>query len=109
MNLTIKANKTSLTPALKNAVSEKLSVLEPFLRSQHKVFVEIEVDTKHTSGLIHRVEVLVKPEGFFAEARGVEAYEALDILIPKIKEQLVKKKDKKITLRRKQGINAKNM
>lgn len=107
MNLTIKTTRTSLTDSLRTAIEEKLSVLESFLKSQHKLSLELEVDAKHKSGLIFRVEILVKPDGHFAEARGKDAYEALDILVPKIKEQLVKKKDKRISDRRKLGEQVK--
>ena len=109
MNLTIKATHTSLTPAIKNIIGEKFSSLETFLKSQHKLHVEVEVDTKHKSGLVYRLECTIKPDGFFAEARGSDAYEALDLLVPKIKEQLAKSKDKKISQRRKLGNTRKRI
>lgn len=101
MNLNIKATKTTLTPAIKTAIADKLSALEKFLRPEHKVHVECEVSTKHKSGKIFRVEVDIQPSGHFADAHGSDFYEALDLLIPKIKEQLVKAKDKRISARRK--------
>lgn len=103
MNLTIKATHTTLTDAIKNVVQEKLKALEPFLKSQHKLHIEIEVDKKHKSGEIFHVEAAIQPDGFYARAGGMDAYEALDLLVPKIKEQLVKNKDKKVSLRRKLG------
>lgn len=100
MNLTIKATKTTLTPAIKENVAEKLGVLEKFLRSEDKIHVELEVNKRHTSGQLFRVEVTVHPHGHFAESRGNDFYEALDLLIPKIKEQFVKEKDKRVTSRK---------
>lgn len=102
MNITIKATKTTLTPTIKANIEEKLSVLEKFLRSEDKIHVELEVDKKHSSGQLFRVEVTIHPHGHFAESRGSDFYEALDLLIPKIKQQMVKSKDKKVT-RRKTG------
>lgn len=107
MNITIKASGTTLTLALKNIIKDKISILDKFLKSEHKVHVEVECDSKHKSGQIYRVEIMIKPEMFYAEARGQEAYEALDLAIPKIKEQLTKKKDKVISARRKEGAKAK--
>lgn len=107
MNIDIKAKNTSLTPAIKSAVNDKFSVLEPFIKSQHKLHVEIEVDVKHKSGEKFRAEVTIKPDGYFAEARGEDAYAAIDLLVPKIKEQLVKDKDKTISSRREEGAKAK--
>ncbi len=107
MNLTIKATHTTLTESIKNVITEKLATLETFLKSQHKLHVEVQVDKKHKSGQIFRVECTVKPDGFYAEATGMDAYEALDLLVPKIKEQLAKEKDKKISLRRKLGNKVK--
>lgn len=100
MNITIKATKTTLTPTIKVNIKDKLSSLEKFLRSEDKIHVELEVNKRHVSGELFRVEVTIHPHGHFAEARGSDFYEALDLLIPKIKEQLVKAKEKKITQRK---------
>jgi ribosomal subunit interface protein len=107
MSITIKATNTTLTQAIKNAISDKFSVLDMFLRSEDKIHVEAEVDKKHKSGLVYRVEVTIKPHGHYAEARGNDFYEAVDLLIPKIKSQFTKAKAKKISLRRKDGRKAK--
>lgn len=100
MNLTIKATKTTLTPSIKSEFEGKLSVLEKFLRSEDKIHAEFEVDKKHKSGKLFRVEVTIHPHGHFAESNGTDFYEALDLVIPKIKQQLVKSKDKRITKRK---------
>ncbi len=103
MNITIKATNTTLTDSIKQVVNDKLSILENFAKEEDKIHVEIEVDTKHQSGEIFRVEISMQPHGQFAEARGTDMYEALDLTIPKIKSQLIKEKDKKITLRKRLG------
>lgn len=103
MNITIKASNTTLTDGIKQAVEDKISVLEPFLKSEDKIHVEIEVDPKHNSGDIFRAEIGIQPHGEFADAKAADMYEAIDMVIPKIREQLSRKKDKKISLRRRLG------
>ncbi len=103
MNLNIKATHTTLTDAIQNDVELKLSPLEKFLRSEDKVHVEIEEDTKHVSGRFSRVEIAIQPRGIRAEARGNDFYEAMDLAMPKVREQLTKDKDKRVSLRRRLG------
>ena len=100
MNLSIKAKNTTLTPAIKSFISDKLSVLERFLKEEDKVRVELEVDKREKDGMYFRAEVDIQPRGHFADAKAADFYEAMDLVLPKIKEQLVKTKDKKITKRR---------
>lgn len=100
MNINIKATKTTLSTAVKEYVYEKLAPLEKFIRSEEKIRVELEVDKKHSSGMVFRAEIDMQPHGHYADARGNDFYEAFDLLIPKIKEQLTKEKDKRVSLRR---------
>lgn len=100
MKINTKATNTTLTPSIKNAVEKKLGVLSKFLRPENTIYLELEVDKKHKSGLVYRTEIKITPHGFFAEARADDFYAALDLTIPKIKEQMVKYKDKKITKHR---------
>ena len=108
MNIIIKATNTTLTPAIKVFIEEKLGNFSKFLRSEEKVYVELEFEKKHQSGKVFRVEVDIQPHGHYAEARGNDFYEAMDLLIPKIKEQLTKEKDKRISLRRRKKRLYKN-
>lgn len=100
MNLNLKATNTTLTPAVKAAVSNKLSALNKFLKSEDKLFVECEAEKTHKSGLIYRVEIKISPKNLYADSRGNDFYEALDLLIPKIKEQLLKAKGKRLAKRK---------
>ena len=101
MNIGIKATNTTLTSSIKENVQDKLSRLEKLLKPEDRLHVELEVNKRHQSGMLYRVEIVIQPHGFFAEARGNDFYEALDLVVPKIKEQLAKKKDKLLTARRK--------
>lgn len=102
-NINIKATHTTLTPAIKQAIEGKLEILDKFLREEDKVHVELEEDNHHNSGFVSRVEVRITPHGHYADARANDFYEALDLVIPKIKEQLTRNKDKRVSLRRKLG------
>ncbi len=103
MNISIKATNTTLTEAIKQNIREKLNAIESFLRPEDKVHVEVAEETHHKSGLFSRVEVRITPHGYYAEATGNDFYEAMDLVIPKIKQQLNKEKGKKLNLRRRIG------
>ncbi len=102
MNLNIKATNTTITDAIRDFIDEKIEDhLSKFLKNNEKVFVELQVDKKHKSGDLFRVEISINPPKFYAESRGADFHEAMDLAIPKVKEQLIKAKDKKISNRRK--------
>ena len=100
MNLNIKATKTTLTPGIKKYIEQKLETIAKFVKQEDKIRVEIEMDKSHKSGFIFRAEIDIQPHGHYADARGNDFYEAFDVLMPKIKEQLSKQKDKAVSLRR---------
>ncbi len=103
MNINIKATNTTLTDAIKATIHDKLQVLEPHMKSEDKIYFEIAEDTHHKSGMFSRVEVRISPAGHYAEANGNDFYEAIDLVVPKIRDQIIKKKDKRISLRRRLG------
>ena len=109
MNLNIKATKTTLTPGLQADIESKLSVLEPFLRTEDKIHVEVEARASHNNTEEFRAEINIQPGGYYAESSGSDIYEAIDLLLPKIRQQLTREKDKKVSLRRKLGSAFKRM
>lgn len=103
MNINIKATNTTLTDSIHSNVKAKLEPLEKFMRPEDVIHLELAEDTKHHSGEYFRVDIQISPRGFYAEARGNDFYEAMDLLVPKIKQQFSKEKDKSLSLRRRIG------
>lgn len=102
MNINLKGTKVKFTPAIRAAIETKLAPLEKFLKPEHTVHVEIEVE-KFRNGPGHRVEINIHPNNYFADARSEDMYAALDLVIPKIKRQLTKQKEKAVSMRRRSG------
>lgn len=103
MNINIKATNTTLTPSIKSTVTDKLAILEKFLKEEDVIYLELAEDKHHHSGQFFRVDVQISPHSYYADARANDFYEAIDLVIPKITEQLRREKDKKISLRRRLG------
>ena len=103
MKINIKATNTTLTPSIKDNIEAKLAVLEKFLKPEDMIYVELAEDKKHHTGQFFRVDIQVSPHNIYADARGNDFYEALDLVIPKIKQQMSKDKDRSLSLRRRLG------
>ena len=103
MSINIKATNTTLTDALKQDILDKISVLDDFLKPEDKIYLEVEVEPRHQSGDIYKVDINIQPHGHYAKAEASDMYAAIDKVMPKIREQLAKKKDKDVSLRRKLG------
>ena len=100
MNIAIKAKNATITPSIREFIDEKFKTLSKLIKEEDKIRVEFELEKKHSSGLVYRAEIDIQPKGHFAEARGVDVYAAFDLVMPKIKEQLTRQKDKQVSLRR---------
>jgi ribosomal subunit interface protein len=103
MEINIKATNTTLTPGIREDIENKLTFLEEFLKDGEIVHVELSVDAHHKSGDVQRAEVRIQPHGHYAEASAEDFYIAMDKVAEKIKEQVSREKDKKVSLRRKLG------
>ncbi|MEJ0021048.1 MAG: ribosome-associated translation inhibitor RaiA [Candidatus Doudnabacteria bacterium] len=108
MNIAIKATNLDLTPSIKEYVEEKVGALDKFI-SVLEGKVELERDRHHHSGEVFRAEIMLVMSGKLmrADAEAEDIYAAVDLVIPKLKEQISKFKDKKTTLFRRGGRTAK--
>lgn len=108
LNINIKVKNAKISDSESEYISKQLSKLEKFLRPESKIHVELESEPKHQTGLKYRAEVVISPQpSVYADARGNDFFEALDLCMPKVKEQLMKGKDKTVSLRRKLGAKRK--
>ncbi len=109
MNISIKATNLDLTPSVKEYVEEKIGNLAKYIKAI-EAKVELERERKHKSGLVFRAEVMLVVGGKLmrADASAEDIYAAIDLVIPKIKDQIGKFKDKKTALTRKGARAAKS-
>lgn len=109
MNISIKGTNLDLTEPLKDYVNEKVGHLDKFISGVIDSHVELERDHHHRSGNVFRAEVTMFVGGktIRAEASTEDIYAGIDLVIPKLKEQLSKFKSKRETLERRGGRTAK--
>lgn len=108
MNIAIKGTHLDLTSSMKEYVEDKIGALDKFIRIL-EAKVELERDRHHKTGLVMRAEVMLIIGGKImrAEASSEDIYASVDMVIPKLKEQIAKFKDKKDTLRKRGARSAK--
>jgi putative sigma-54 modulation protein len=108
MNINIKATHIELTPSIKEYIEEKIGGLGKYIVAS-EAHVELARDKHHQTGLVFHsdINLIVGNKVMHAEAEGEDAYAAIDLLIPKLKEQIGKFKDKRQTLQRRGGRSAK--
>lgn len=100
-SVNIRVTNTKISPSIREYLNSNIGKLSKFLREENTVHVELEQEGKHRTGLIYKAEITIMPKSeVYAEAHGADFYEAIDLLIPKAKEQLTKLKDKRVSLRR---------
>lgn len=109
MAINIKTTNVKLDPSLDDYIHRKIKGLGKFLSTADNVHIELESNSKHRSGTIkYRAEITITPKGshkgHYADGQGIDLYAAFDLCLPKVKEQLMKHKDKEISTRR--GIGA---
>lgn len=107
MNISIKATHLNLTPSIKKYVEEKVGNLAKFIVAQ-EAKVEIDRDQHHRTGDVFRAEIMLVVGGKLmrADAEGEDIYAAVDLVMPKLKEQISKFKDKRTTIDRSRARRA---
>ncbi|MHB8871156.1 MAG: hypothetical protein G01um101477_322 [Candidatus Doudnabacteria bacterium Gr01-1014_77] len=109
MSVTIKKTNAKVSPSELDYVNKNLEKLKKFLRPENKIHVELQNTTKHKTGLVARAEVTIMPKpGIYADAFGNDFFEAIDLCLPKIKEQIMKTKDRIVSQRRRLGAQRKD-
>lgn len=108
MNIAIKAKYVDLTDPLKKYVEGKIQALGKYIDVM-EAKVELERDRHHQSGDVFRAEVMLTIGGksIYADASTGDMYAAIDLVIPKLKEQVTKFKDKRQTQERRGARAAK--
>lgn len=98
-----------LTPSLKEYVNEKVGNLEKYLAGGAGARVELERDKHHKTGNVFRAEVMLSVGGrtMRADHSSEDIYASVDMVIPKIKEQISKFKDKRETMQKRGARSAK--
>ncbi|HEV8601030.1 MAG TPA: ribosome-associated translation inhibitor RaiA [Patescibacteria group bacterium] len=109
MQIAIKGTNLDLTPSIKQYVEEKIGNLEKYLNGVLEAKVELERDRHHHTGEVFRAEVMLIIGGKIlrADASSEDIYASLDMVIPKLKEQISKFKDKRTTLQKRGARSAK--
>lgn len=110
MNISLKGTHVDLTPSIKEYVEEKVGALEKFMPGL-EARVELERDQHHNTGEVFRAEVTMLAGGkdIRAEASSPDMYASIDLVIPKVKDQILKFKDKKNSLDREEIRAAKGI
>ena len=104
MNISIKGTNLELTAPIKQYVNDKIGGLKKFL-DPLEAKVELERDRHHHSGRVFRAEVTMIAGGKIlrAEETAEDMYAAIDLVVPKLREQIAKFKDKKQAQSRRQA------
>ncbi len=107
-NVNLKVTHTVLSQSVRDYAQKQIDKLQKYLRPENKVHLELGAETKSRDGLRYRAEITIMPKSeIYADAYGHDLFEAIDLLMPKVKEQLMKNKDKRISERRRDGAKRK--
>ena len=117
MNINLKATNFELTPAIREYAEKRVNGLEKFIKMNDEsvqAWVEVGRTTAHhLKGDIYRAEIQIHishyGKGVRAEATSETLNEAIDGAHDKIKLELEKVKDRKISLIRKGARAIKNL
>lgn len=108
MNIQLKGTNIDLTPSIKAYVDDKVGNLAKFIKAD-EAKVELARDRHHKTGDVFRAEVMLLVGGKLmrADCESEDIYACIDMVIPKIKEQISKFKEKRTTLERRGARSAK--
>ena len=97
MNIVIKGTNLELTQALKDYVNEKIGHLEHYSTEMLGARVELETSTHHQKGFFRCEVNLDMPHMQVLRAESTEAdlYAAIDMVVPKLKTEIERRKGRK--------------
>jgi len=106
MKITLLAKKINLTNDIKDYVDKKIGKLEKYLNNVIECWVELAEDKSVKSGKKFRAEVQIKlpRESIRADVEAMNIFEAIDLVVPKLKKRMEKVKSYKERPRRGRGI-----
>ena len=95
-NINIDASHTTLTPSMTDYIEKKIAGLQKFLREEHTVHVELDVDNKKHTGPKYLVRITILPKLVFMPVVWVLIYmKHLTLLSRRLKNNCLNKKIKK--------------
>ncbi|GAC1412469.1 MAG: hypothetical protein NVSMB66_1490 [Candidatus Doudnabacteria bacterium] len=107
-SVNLKVTHTVLSESVRAYAQKNVDKLQKYLRPENKVHLELGAESKTRDGLRYKAEITIMPKSeVYAEAYGQDLFEAIDLLMPKVKEQLMRMKDKKVSERRRDGAQRK--
>ena len=91
MNITIRGDKVSITDAIREQVTSKLSKLDKYFDSPETINVVVNIKVNNLS---QKIEVTIPTKQFTirAEERSEDLYTSLDLVIDKLERQIRKNK-----------------
>ncbi|HEX5429825.1 MAG TPA: ribosome-associated translation inhibitor RaiA [Patescibacteria group bacterium] len=108
MNIQIKATNLELTASVKDYLDDKIGHLAKYVKAD-EAKVELARDRHHRTGEVFRAEVMLIAGGKLmrADASSEDIYASIDLVVPKLREQIDKFKAKRTTLQRRGARSAK--
>jgi putative sigma-54 modulation protein len=100
MNIILTGRNLEIAPALKNYVEKKLKRFNRYMSNISEAVVTIGIEKYR-----HKVEVLLKVNGFLIQAEGItgEVYSSIDEVTEKLERQIKKYKEKLVSHRKSEG------
>jgi len=100
MNIIVTGRHLEVTPALKKYAEEKIKKFNRYLSNISEAIVTLSIEKYR-----HKVEVLLKVNGFLIQAEGItgEIYSSIDEVVEKLERQVKRYKEKLISHRKNEG------
>ncbi len=100
MNIIVTGRHLEVTPSLKKYAEEKIKKFKRYLSNISEAIVTLSIEKYR-----HKVEVLLKVNGFLIQAEGItgEIYSSIDEVVEKLERQVKRYKEKLVSHRKNEG------